>query len=387
MLGAQGGHPVRRVVAVRVLVAADPEHPHVQQSGHRRQHPVPAQSMAVQVAPHPLAQHRQPPGHLQHVVELRLVLLLPPLRVVDVLLAPGRVDPDRLDVPVRMRRDPDVLPGRRDDQLPQPGQDIRIPHRSPGRVDEEPTPPAPTPPVPRSTRVTTPQPHRRPAPPSAPRPRRPAPRRGAEPPSSGGFLPRPSWANPPRRPRAPGAVAGPVAAPSAPVAPARRGRPTGCRTPVARWATPVSPLTTSRASATSAASAPRSVRPASTASGVRPAASATRAANARSSAEPVTSTRCPWSVSARASAANRSAGHRLAGTLLPGCSTCHTDRAPGADPGRRRPRSARSAGMSYQHSSRHHRSTSCSSTSHARAVDAARRPDWRRRAAGRAGWP
>ena len=46
--------------------------------------------------------------------------------VVAVLLAPGRVRPRRLDVPVRVRADPDVLPRRRDRELGDPGQHLGL---------------------------------------------------------------------------------------------------------------------------------------------------------------------------------------------------------------------------------------------------------------------
>jgi hypothetical protein len=44
----------------------------------------------------------------------------PPLVVVQVLAAAGLVGADGLDVAVRVRADPDVLPGRRDHQRPDP---------------------------------------------------------------------------------------------------------------------------------------------------------------------------------------------------------------------------------------------------------------------------
>ena len=158
----------------------------------------------------------------------------PPLRVVEVLLAAGRVDPGGLDVPVRVRRDPHVLPGRRDDQLPQPGQrrPDPAPARRSGRGRASPVPRRRRP-YPGSTRVTTPQPHRRPAPPSPPRPRRPAPRRRRRA-AIVGWLPTPSRLRPIR-------LAGPEHPVPRPVRrrpPARRRHrpeehaPTGCRT---RW--------------------------------------------------------------------------------------------------------------------------------------------------------
>ena len=51
------------------------------------------------------------------LVELRLLLPGAELRVVEVLAAPGLVDTGRLELRARPRRDPDVLPGRRDHEL------------------------------------------------------------------------------------------------------------------------------------------------------------------------------------------------------------------------------------------------------------------------------
>ncbi len=126
---------------------------------------------------------------------------------------------------------------------------------------------------------------------------------------------------------------------------------------------PVSLDTTSRASATSAASAARLVRPASTAAGPRPAWTARVVARSCSPAVPVITTRSPRSASARASAANRSTGHRLAPNAAPGCSTT----APGAGlgwSGRRSSRSSGSAGTPCAVSSRHQRSRSGSPSTH-----------------------
>jgi hypothetical protein len=65
---------------------------------------------------HPLAQIGQPPGDREHVVELGRVPLDPPLVVVAVLPAPGRVGAQRLDVAVGVAADPHVGPRGRDHQ-------------------------------------------------------------------------------------------------------------------------------------------------------------------------------------------------------------------------------------------------------------------------------
>src|SRR5439155_13175151 len=93
-----------------------------------------------------------------HVVVLLLVPLLPPARVIEVLPAPGGVEPDRLDVPVRPRADPHLLPGRRDHQ---PGNTLAHVRRHRLAVGVEVTEAAASPDAPdaRSGQVAAPQPH------------------------------------------------------------------------------------------------------------------------------------------------------------------------------------------------------------------------------------
>ena len=116
--GARGGLP-GRAVGVGVVVVADPEVAEVEQAdgnGRRafQRHPVPGK-VTADPAPGP----RQVDGGRGHSVELRLVAVLPPGRVVQVLAPAGSV-PRRLLVAVRDRADPDVAPGRRDGQRPDP---------------------------------------------------------------------------------------------------------------------------------------------------------------------------------------------------------------------------------------------------------------------------
>ena len=131
----------------------------------------------------------------------------------------------------------------------------------------------------------------------------------------------------------------------------------------ARCAIPVSLLITIDAAATTAARPASPVRPASTDAGLSPAACATRAASGRSAAFPLITTGRPQSDSTRATAANRSAGQRLLPLAAPGCTT-----AAAAARGRVRGRDSRSApgsaGIPHHASSRHQRSTSCSSSAH-----------------------
>ena len=65
-------------------------------------------------------------GEADHVGELLAVAALAPQVVVPVLLAPGRVDPRGLNVAIRMRADPDVLPSGRDAQLRDPFEQLSV---------------------------------------------------------------------------------------------------------------------------------------------------------------------------------------------------------------------------------------------------------------------
>ena len=79
-----------------------------------------------ELALHALAHQRQRAREVDHRVELLLVAPLAPPVVVAVLLAPAGVDAGRLDVAHRVRADPDVLPGGRDDELGDPRQDLGV---------------------------------------------------------------------------------------------------------------------------------------------------------------------------------------------------------------------------------------------------------------------
>jgi hypothetical protein len=83
----------------------------------QRDHPVALEAAAAKIgrdsSPHVGERGR----HLQHPVELLLVTVLLPLLVVEVLAAARRIGSERLDVPVRVRADPHVLPRGRDHQV------------------------------------------------------------------------------------------------------------------------------------------------------------------------------------------------------------------------------------------------------------------------------
>src|SRR6202171_566319 len=116
---AQGGEPERAVLA-GVLVIANADERLGEQGHDRRQDLPPGQVASAQVAFHPLANVGKDLAELEHAAELRLVARRPAQRVVAILLAPPRVAGCGLDVASRIRADPDVAPGRRNHQGPDP---------------------------------------------------------------------------------------------------------------------------------------------------------------------------------------------------------------------------------------------------------------------------
>ena len=100
------------LVFQRVVLTPHPEISDVEQAHDRREHPLPAEVVFGQVTPHPRPKFRQGRPEILNSDELLAVPVLPPLVVVAVLAAAGRVGADRLNMAVRPRADPDVRPGR-----------------------------------------------------------------------------------------------------------------------------------------------------------------------------------------------------------------------------------------------------------------------------------
>jgi hypothetical protein len=123
------------VAPLGVLLAADPEQSLVDQPDHAGRDPVEVEVAAPQVGRGGRAQAGQGAGEAQHVRELLRVALLAPQLVVAVLGAAAAVHAGGLDVPERVRRDPDAGPGGRDGQRPDPQQRGRLGDRRPGRVE------------------------------------------------------------------------------------------------------------------------------------------------------------------------------------------------------------------------------------------------------------
>src|SRR5439155_683429 len=89
--GGFGHGQAEGAVLVRVLFAARPEEPEVDQADRGRENPVPGQAPAVQVTADDLADARQHGAEFPDPVMLVLVPLLAPQVVVPVLAAAGRV--------------------------------------------------------------------------------------------------------------------------------------------------------------------------------------------------------------------------------------------------------------------------------------------------------
>jgi hypothetical protein len=124
-------------VLLGVAVRAEPEAAQVDQPDGRGERAVAVDAGGageVEVGAEPAADVGEPGGHLDHPVELRLVPLRPPHRVVQVLPPAGVVGAHGLQVRVRVRRDPDVAPRGRDDQRLD-ALDLRLPERAAVHVE------------------------------------------------------------------------------------------------------------------------------------------------------------------------------------------------------------------------------------------------------------
>src|SRR5579884_1106435 len=141
VLLVQRGEPDAAVI-VRVLLAADPEEPDVEQP-HRAREDLLVPEPAVADAGRDLApQLRQETPEPLHPAELRAVAVLPPERVVEVLLAARRIDPCRLEVAEGILTDPHVAPRRRDRERAHTLERLAIAHCAARFVDvAEPAPP------------------------------------------------------------------------------------------------------------------------------------------------------------------------------------------------------------------------------------------------------
>src|SRR4029078_6945520 len=109
-----------------VVLAADAEEAAVEQAHGAREDVLAPHVVALHLALDVVAEVGQRPGERDHVRELLLVPALAPARVVEVLLATAVVEAGRLDVAAGVGADPDLVPRRRDDELVDPREDLRL---------------------------------------------------------------------------------------------------------------------------------------------------------------------------------------------------------------------------------------------------------------------
>ena len=125
VLAADRRQPVA-LVLLGVVLAADPEEAEVEQAHGAGQRPLARHPLPRQVAVTARRRRGSGGGELAHASNLRSARRCCQRVVVEVLLAPGGVDPGRLDVAERVGADPDLLPGRRDRQLADPLQRLVV---------------------------------------------------------------------------------------------------------------------------------------------------------------------------------------------------------------------------------------------------------------------
>lgn len=105
-------------VLLGVALGPDAEEPAIEQPDGAGEHALAPERPAAEMPFRGLAQAGQGPREAHHLVELLPVSALPPGGVVEVLSPARCIRPDRLDVAVRIRADPDVGPRRRDHESP-----------------------------------------------------------------------------------------------------------------------------------------------------------------------------------------------------------------------------------------------------------------------------
>jgi hypothetical protein len=143
LLPEGGGSVV--VVEVGVPFLADAEQAEVDQPDYAGHDPVAGQAAVPQVPRGGRSQPGQRAGEPEHVPELLGVALLPPELVVEVLEPALAVGARGLDVAERVRRDPDVGPGGRDPECPDPLQRRGVGDLRPGQVEVPEAVPGPDP--------------------------------------------------------------------------------------------------------------------------------------------------------------------------------------------------------------------------------------------------
>ena len=120
------GRQAERRVRPRVLLVPHPDERDFEEAHHRREHLLSRETGPPQLFVAALPQRGQGAGEGQDSFVLGVVPDLAPARMVAVLLASSLVSPGCLDVAVRHGADPDVRPGGRDDERPDPGEHVGI---------------------------------------------------------------------------------------------------------------------------------------------------------------------------------------------------------------------------------------------------------------------
>ena len=122
------GAEADRPVGLCVFLVADAHEGRLEQPDHRGQHLFATEARSLQIPRHPAPDSRQRLSKRDGALVFGLVAHRAPVGVVAVLFAPARIAPGRLDMPVLLRADPDVRPGRRNGESLDPPERLLIRH-------------------------------------------------------------------------------------------------------------------------------------------------------------------------------------------------------------------------------------------------------------------
>src|SRR5262245_17234534 len=122
---AQGGEAEAFVVA-RISRVADADHRVVKQPDDGGDDALAGETAAPKIDIDCTAKARQRCGERGEARELHFIAASGPARMVAILLAATLVAAGRLEVTLRMGRDPDIAPGRRDDQASDAGKSYGV---------------------------------------------------------------------------------------------------------------------------------------------------------------------------------------------------------------------------------------------------------------------
>lgn len=129
------GRKTEGVVVPGILGIADAHERCLEQANDRGNHLLARQPRPRKIARDAPANARQGAGESGEPRIFRLVAHLAPARVIAILLASSRVAAGRLDMALRARADPHLLPGRRDGEAANSLERRSVVHRGAGRRD------------------------------------------------------------------------------------------------------------------------------------------------------------------------------------------------------------------------------------------------------------